>query len=64
MSPDIRIEKGKVNEDGRMEAISGIIQLANRLVRGFRNFNTFRAIATLKASKLKLDLPSLHTHPF
>lgn len=50
--------------NGRMEAINGIIQLAKRMARGFRNFNNFRAIAYLKAAKLKLDLPPLQTHSF
>lgn len=48
--------------NGRMEAINGLIQLAKRLARGFRNFNNFRAMAYLKAGKISLNLPSLKTH--
>lgn len=48
--------------NGRMEAINGLIQLAKRLARGFRNFTNFRAMAYLKAGRLTLDLPSLKTH--
>lgn len=50
--------------NGRMEAINGLIQLAKRLARGFRNFTNFRAMAYLKAGNLSLDLPSLKTHSF
>lgn len=50
--------------NGRIEAINGIIQLAKRLARGFRNFACFRAIAYLKAANLTLNLPQLKTHSF
>ncbi len=50
--------------NGRMEAINGLIQLAKRLARGFRNFANFRAMAYLKAGKISLNLPSLKTHTF
>lgn len=41
-----------------IEAINGKIQLAKRMARGFRNFAYFRAIAYLKAARLKFELPS------
>lgn len=40
-----------------MEAVNGILQLAKRLARGFRNFHYFRIIAYLKAGGLQLDIP-------
>lgn len=42
-----------------IEAINGKIQLAKRMARGFRNFAYFRAVAYLKAARLKFDLPPL-----
>lgn len=50
--------------NGRMIAINGLIQLAKRLARGFRNFTNFRATIYLKAGKLSLNLPPLKTHSF
>jgi transposase len=44
---------------GAIEAINGIIQLAKRRARGFRNFSYLRTIAYLVAAKLKILLPSL-----
>ena len=44
---------------GAIEAINGIIQLAKRRARGFRNFSYLRTIAYLVAAKLKFSLPSL-----
>jgi transposase len=44
---------------GAIEAINGIIQLAKRRARGFRNFSYLRTIAYLVAAKLKIHLPSL-----
>lgn len=44
---------------GPIEAINGIIQLAKRRARGFRNLNYLRAIAYWVAGKLTLNLPSL-----
>jgi len=39
-------------------AINGIIQLAKRRARGFRNFFYLRTIAYWVAGKLMLNLPS------
>lgn len=44
---------------GPIEAINGIIQLAKRRARGFRNLAYLRAIAYWVAGKLTLNLPSL-----
>lgn len=44
---------------GAVEAINGIIQLAKRRARGFRNFTYLRTIAYLTTGKLDLDLPSV-----
>ena len=44
---------------GPIEAINGIIQLAKRRARGFRNLTYLRAIAYWVAGKLTLNLPSL-----
>jgi transposase len=44
---------------GPIEAVNGIIQLAKRKARGFRNINYLRAIAYHIAGKLTLNLPSL-----
>ena len=44
---------------GAIEAINGIIQLAKRRARGFRNFSYLRTIAYWVAAKLKVRLPSL-----
>ena len=44
---------------GAVEAINGIIQLAKRRARGFRNFSYLRTIAYCVAAKLKVCLPSL-----
>jgi hypothetical protein len=41
-----------------VEAINGIIQLAKRRARGFRNFFYVRTIAYWVAGKLMLNLPS------
>jgi transposase len=43
---------------GATEAINGIIQLAKRRARGFRNFFYLRTIAYWVAGKLKLNLPA------
>ncbi len=45
--------------NGKIEAINGIIQMAKRCARGFRNFEYFKAISYLKCSKLQLNLPAL-----
>jgi transposase len=44
---------------GAIEAINGIIQLAKRRARGFRNFIYLRTIAYWDTGKLTLPLPSL-----
>jgi transposase len=44
---------------GAVEAINGIIQLAKRRARGFRNLFYLRTIAYWVAGKLKVNLPSL-----
>lgn len=44
---------------GPIEAINGIIQLAKRRARGFRNLDYLKAIAYWVAGKLTLNLPSL-----
>ena len=44
---------------GAIEAINGIIQLAKRRARGFRNFTYLRTIAYWVTGKLQLDLPTL-----
>lgn len=45
--------------NGKIEGINGIIQLAKRTARGFRNFQYFRSVAYLKCSKLNFSLPTL-----
>ena len=47
---------------GAIEAINGIIQLAKRRARGFRNFAYLCTIAYWVAAKPKVHLPSLFTH--
>ena len=42
-----------------MEAVNGILQLAKRMARGFRNFHYFRITAYLKAGGLQLDIPHI-----
>ncbi len=44
---------------GPIEAINGLIQLAKRRARGFRNLDYLKAIAHWVAGKLTLNLPSL-----
>ena len=43
---------------GAIEAVNGIIQLAKRRARGFRNFVYLRVIAYWVAGQLKANLPS------
>ena len=45
--------------NGVMEAINGLLQLAKRIARGFRNFHYFRLAAYLKAGGLNLQAPRL-----
>ena len=44
---------------GAIEAVNGIIQLAKRMARGFRNFAYFRTAAYLRAGQLNLDIPNM-----
>ncbi len=45
--------------NGAIEAINGIIQLAKRRARGFRNFNYLRTIAYWNTGKLNIDLSAI-----
>jgi hypothetical protein len=45
--------------NGLMEAVNGLLQLAKRIARGFRNFHYFRLAALLKAGGLNLQTPRL-----
>lgn len=45
--------------NGLMEAINGLVQLATRIARGFRNFHDFQLAAHLKAGRLNLQAPRL-----
>jgi len=42
-----------------IEAVNGVVQLAKRMARGFRNFVYFRTAAYQRAGKLKLALPTI-----
>ena len=44
-----------------IEAINGLLQMAKRIARGFRNFHYFRLAAYLKASRLHLQPHPLPT---
>lgn len=44
-----------------IEAVNGILQMAKRMARGFRNFHYFRIAAYLKAGHL--NTPNLHFSP-
>ena len=43
-----------------IEAVNGVIQLAKRIARGFRNFVYFRTAAYLRAGRLKFELPAIN----
>jgi hypothetical protein len=43
-----------------IEAVNGIIQLAKRMARGFKNFVYFRTAAYLRAGRLKFELPAIN----
>jgi transposase len=45
--------------NGLMEAVNGLLQLAKRLARGFRNFHYFRLAAYLEDGGLYLQAPRL-----
>ena len=40
-----------------IEAVNGLLQMAKRIARGFRNFHYFRIAAYLKAGRLNLQIP-------
>ncbi|MGD0182997.1 MAG: ISL3 family transposase [Terriglobales bacterium] len=42
-----------------IEAVNGIIQLAKRMARGFKNFVYFRTVAYQRAGKLNLAVPTM-----
>ena len=42
-----------------IEAVNGIIQLAKRMARGYRNFVYFRTAAYQRVGQLNLDVPEL-----
>jgi transposase len=42
-----------------IEAVNGVVQLAKRMARGFRNFVYFRTVAYQRAGKLKLAVPAI-----
>ncbi len=42
-----------------IEAVNGVVQLAKRMARGFRNFVYFRTAAYQRAGKLKLAVPTI-----
>src|SRR5271166_1135546 len=44
---------------GAIEAVNGIIQLAKRMARGFKNFVYFRTVAYHRAGQLNLDVPNM-----
>jgi transposase len=44
---------------GAIEAVNGIIQLAKRMARGFKNFAYFRTAAYHRAGHLKLAVPAI-----
>ena len=43
-----------------IEAVNGVIQLAKRMARGFKNFVYFRTAAYLRTGRLKFELPVIH----
>jgi transposase len=42
-----------------IEAVNGLLQMAKRMARGFRNFHYFRLAAYLKAGRLNLAVPHI-----
>jgi len=40
-----------------IEAVNGILQLAKRMAKGFRNFQYFRIAAYLRAGRLNIVTP-------
>jgi transposase len=42
-----------------IEAVNGVIQLAKRMARGFKNFVYFRTVAYHRAGKLQLAVPTI-----
>jgi transposase len=49
--------------NGAIEALNGLLHLAERLARGFRPLRYFRIMVYLKAAGGHLDLPSLKPSP-
>lgn len=47
---------------GAIEALNGLLQLAKRRARGYRNFNNFRAIAYWIGGRLELPVLNTTTH--
>ena len=45
--------------NGLMESVNGLLQLAKRIARGFRNFHYFRLAAYLTAGGINLQTPRL-----
>jgi transposase len=43
-----------------IEAVNGVIQLAKRIARGFKNFLYFQTAAYLRAGRLKFELPAIN----
>ena len=58
-----RIRMARIMEtrltNAAMESVNGILQLAKRMARGFRNFHYFRITAYLKVGGLQLDIPHI-----
>jgi transposase len=49
--------------NGAMKAINGLLQLTERLARGFRSLRNFKFMAYLTAGKLHLHVPPLRLLP-
>jgi len=43
-----------------IEAVNGVIQLAKKMARGFKNLIYFRTAAYLRTGRLKFELPVFH----
>jgi transposase len=43
-----------------IEAVNGVIQLAKRIARGFKNFVYFQTAAYLRAGRLNFELPAIN----
>ena len=49
----------KAMTSAAIEAVNGIIQLAKRMARGFKNFVYFRTVSYYRAGKLNLAVPNI-----